>query len=275
MKNKINLDHHFCITSAKAVDKIARPLQENFGIMHFRYLKLFNDGSRIILSNRPDCVQFMYGEGHYNEMWFDGNFPDFLCTGRHVWDVMRVLTENNKITPLEAEINRNLKLSHGLTFIFSGQQCHEIYTFDSNHTSVYQFQNRFLSRFVSYFKDQAAQLLLKANMERIVIPQSKIIPVENGMNQPEIDFFNKTQVNRYYLSGNYSDVYLTEKEMRCVYWLVNGKSAEEMAFIEGNTKKTIQCYFENIRVKLNCYKQTQIIPIVIASGLLDSYSPKE
>ena len=66
-------------------------------------------------------------------------------------------------------------------------------------------------------------------------------------------------------------MYLTEKEVHCVYWLLKGKSAEEIASIEGNTKKTVQFHFENIRRKLNCYKQTQIVPIILKSGILDAF----
>lgn len=273
-KNTLDLERHLCITSAQALSAITKPLATAFGIKHFRYLKLYRDGSRILLSNHPDCIRFMYGAGHYKDMWFDGEFPDCLSDGWHIWDALRTVSCANQISPLEKEINQLLGLYHGLTLVNAGVDFHEIYTFDSNCSAIYQINKDLFLRFIFYFKEQAHNLLVKSDEERLVLPiENKALSggVETiGKIDEVAAFLNATGISRYYLSGKYSQVYLTEKEMRCVFWLIRGKTAEEIANIEGNTKRTVQFHFENIRTKLGCYKQTQIIPIILESGILNA-----
>ena len=58
--------------------------------------------------------------------------------------------------------------------------------------------------------------------------------------------------------------------MQCVYWLIEGKSADEIAIIEGKSIKTINRHLENVRTKLNCYKQTQLVKIILDSGIFET-----
>jgi len=47
----MDLNQHYSIVSAKDIKQIVKPLVDLFALKHFRYLKLYNDGSRILLSN--------------------------------------------------------------------------------------------------------------------------------------------------------------------------------------------------------------------------------
>ncbi|MBA2655496.1 MAG: helix-turn-helix domain-containing protein [Tatlockia sp.] len=275
MSEFVNLDQHLCIKSTHQISKITRPLNQAFGTQHFRYLKLYQDGSRILLTDNPDCVRFMYGEGHYKQMWFDGEFPQHLTNGWHIWDALRTEVCNNQITPLEKEINKLLNLYHGLTFVSTSPQYHEIFTFDSPFATINQVDKQLFRRFMFYFKEQASALLKTANNERLIVPHKpKLELTVNNVNLKSAaidEFLTNTEISRYYLGEKYNNAYLTRKEVSCIYWLLKGKTAEETAAIEGNTKKTVQCHLENIRNKLNCHKQTQIIPIILESGILDTY----
>ncbi|MBA2651565.1 MAG: helix-turn-helix domain-containing protein [Tatlockia sp.] len=275
MSETVSLEHHLCIKSTNQVSKITRPLTQAFEVQHFRYLKLYQNGSRVLLTNHPDSVRFMYGQGHYKQMWFDGEFPQHLANGWHIWDALRTETSNNLITPLEKEINHHLNLYHGLTFVIAGSHFHEIYTFDSHLATINQVNRQLFLRFIYYFKEQAAALINQANNERLIMPGKPKLELQANtanLRSDEInDFLNNTQITRYYLGDKYDNAYLTRKEVCCIYWLLKGKSAEEIACIEGNTKKTVQCHLETIRNKLNCHKQTQIIPIILESGILDTF----
>jgi DNA-binding CsgD family transcriptional regulator len=274
MSEIIDLEQHFCIKSTSQINEIIRPLTQTFGVKHFRYLKLYHNGSRILLTNHPDCVRFMYGEGNYKQMWFDGYFPQHLSNGWHIWDALRTVSCNSLVTQLEQEINHFLNLYHGLTLVITGPHFHEIYTFDSDLATIYQVNRHLLLRFIYYFKEQACDLLKKANNERLIVPGKPTIELQENTNKvswDEDNFLNNTEITRYYLGEKYNNVYLTRKEVCCIYWLLKGKSAEEIACIEGNTKKTVQCHLESIRNKLNCHKQTQIISIILESGILDTF----
>ena len=268
----MDLHRHFSVTTADQVSKILAPLAQSFGIKHFRYLKLYADKSRILLSNLPDCTRFMYEEGHYKDMWFDGEFPDHLTEGCHYWDVIR-LTGNRTTqkTECEKEINQVLGLYHGITYVYPGINYWEIYTFDSDDPAIYHMDKKILMHFILYFKEKAARLIDQGEREKIVFIQESMIEINKHPDQEKfVEFFKKTRLNRYYLSGKYHGIYLTSKEMQCIYWLVQGKTAGEIAIIEGNSIKTIHQHLENIRKKLNCYKQTQLVRIVLESGILHS-----
>ena len=56
----IDLDQHFSILQSPTIAKVVAPLTSHFGIKHFRYLKLYPDKSRILLSNYPVGIQFIY-----------------------------------------------------------------------------------------------------------------------------------------------------------------------------------------------------------------------
>lgn len=267
----MNLSQHFALTTANKVNRIVKPLATEFNIKHFRYLKLYNDGSRVLLSNYSDCTKFIYEQGHYKNMWFDGEFPEYLTEGWHVWDVMRTIHCGGEISPLEKEINHILDLYHGRTFVNKGVGFYEIYTFDSNHSGIYQIDYGLLKHFILYFKEQAKKLIEESEKEKIIIPLKKNLAEHfyHPRKEKIIEFLKNTHIKRYYLDGKYSGVYLTAKEARCVYWLIQGKSAEEISMIENNSVRTVECHLENIRKKLNCYKQIQIVHILLEIGFID------
>ncbi len=273
MARTLNLDHHICITSANTVAKIAAPLIKTFNIKHFRYLKLFNDGSRVLLSNYSDCTRFMYEEGRYKTMWFDGGRPECLTEGYHIWDVLRALDPHQENDPLQNEISLLLDLNCGITFVQQGLGFYEIYTFDTNSPAIYHVDKKLLFHFTRYFKSEAANLIKSAEEDKIYGPIKAPLcsPINHQTDQQISAYLNKTPINRFYLSGKYSHIYLTPKEIKCILWAIQGKTAEEIAMIEKNSFRTVEMHLTNVRKKLNCYKQTQLIRIILEAGVLQAF----
>lgn len=54
------------------------------------------------------------------------------------------------------------------------------------------------------------------------------------------------------------EIYLTKREIECVNWLIKGKSAREIGMILEISEKTVFKHMENLKMKLNCYKQFQL-----------------
>lgn len=137
MSKVLNLEKHSAIQTAAQVDKIARPLRDALMIKHFRYLKLYDDGSRVLLSNYPDCTRFVYEAERYKKMWFDGEFPEYMKEGNYAWNIARLSDDSTEEEKFEQEINQLLGLYHGITFVIPGIGYNEIYSFDTEHSSVY------------------------------------------------------------------------------------------------------------------------------------------
>ncbi len=262
-------ENHLSITSANEINKIITPLADTLSIKHFRYLKLYGDGSRILLSNYPDCTRYVYEQNRYQKMWFDGEFPEYLKEGQYAWNINRLNDDSKEEEKFEQELNNQLGLYHGVTFVSPGLNYFEIFSFDTKDAMIYKAHNNLFLRFMLYFKEQANKLIMKGEHEKIIIPLTQNL-FDNNLNKNKLafsDFLEKTKINRYYLKGSYSNVYLTSKEAQCIYWLVQGKTAEETALIENIHVKTVQTHLENIRRKLGCFKQTQLVKIILESGI--------
>lgn len=52
--------------------------------------------------------------------------------------------------------------------------------------------------------------------------------------------------------------YLSKKEIECINWMIKGKSSYEMALILNISRRTVEAHMNNIKKKLNCYKQFQV-----------------
>ena len=265
----MDLEHHLSITSAAQIDRIVTPLTHALGVKHFRYLKLYGDGSRVLLSNYPDCTRYIYETDRYRQMWFDGEFPQYLIKGWYAWNINRLSDDSKEEETFEKELNHQLSLYHGVTFVSPGLNYYEIFSFDMESSIIYQADKNLFSRFMFYFKDQANKLIERAEHEKILISLKQNL-FNISLNKNAIagaEFLENTQINRYYLRGQYSNVYLTAKEAQYIYWLIQGKTAEETAVIESVQTKTVQCHLENIRRKLGCYKQTQLVRIMLEADI--------
>lgn len=271
MSKLIDLENHFSITSANEVDKIVVPIKHALALKHFRYLKLYGDGSRALLSNYPDCTRYVYETNRYKRMWFDGEFPQYLQEGQYAWNINRLNDDSPEEEKFEQELNRELGLYHGVTFVSRGINCYEIFSFDTEQASIYQTDKSLLSRFMFYFKAQATKLIACAEHEKILISlKQNLFDTTSKKDKINIaEFLSNTKINRYYLTGQYSNIYLTEKEAEYAYWLIQGKTAEEIAVIASAKTKTVQSHLENIRKKLGCYKQTQLVKIILEAGIFN------
>lgn len=277
MSRLMDLENHISITSAAAVDKIVTPLSDALDVKHFRYLKLYGDGSRVLLSNYPDCTRYVYETDRYQKMWFDGEFLQYLKKGEYAWNINRLNDDSEEEEKFEQELNNQLGLYHGITFVSPSSNYYEIFSFDTEDAMIYGADKHLFSRFMIYFKSEANKLIKRSENEKILIPlKQNLFDValhENKMNITK--FLDDTKINRYYLKGQYANVYLTAKEAQCVYWLIQGKTAQEIAIIENAQTKTVQCHLENIRRKLGCYKQTQLVKIILEADIFGVINHRE
>jgi DNA-binding CsgD family transcriptional regulator len=266
MSKTIDLEKHVSISSAKSIQNIIRPLSENFNIKFFRYLKLYKNGKRIILSNIPDAIRYMYEQGQYVNLWYDGEFPQFLKEGWYAWHLNRLLDSREIEEKIENDLISLLQVQHGVTYVQEGDQFFEIFSFDTAENAIYLMDKQLLLRFIYYFKEQARKLIQIGEADGIILPIRNIKNTQQHSEDIQA-YLDKIKTNRFYLGGKYSNAYLTAKEMACVKWMVKGKTAEEIAIIENIKPKTIQRHIENIKLKFNCQKQTQIIQLILNTGL--------
>lgn len=80
--------------------------------------------------------------------------------------------------------------------------------------------------------------------------------------------------NSYILSPKYCPLSLSPRYQTCLFLLVRGKSAKQIASILKISPRTVETYLENIKFKLNCYSKSDLIEKAIHSGFMN-YIPSE
>ena len=91
------------------------------------------------------------------------------------------------------------------------------------------------------------------------------------------DRFSINKFGRYenarkklFLSKSSPSPYLTAKEIEIYYYCIFGYSAPDIANLLHRSKRTIESHLENIKDKLNCKKQAELIAIAVSTGLVYS-----
>ena len=83
----------------------------------------------------------------------------------------------------------------------------------------------------------------------------------------EKSFLKLIPIKRYYLKGEFDQIYLTYSEKNCLHWCVQGKSYEETATILGISRKTVENNIQKIKDKLDFRKQSQLATFAIKQGI--------
>lgn len=127
-----------------------------------------------------------------------------------------------------------------------------------------------IKKFIAYFRERASRLIIQFEKYKIAIPQEYL-------NQNTSFNFRKYLLDKdqeqEFLSAIKSDNYkaypLTPREIECFYWLIQGKSAEEIGIIIGISRRTVEKYIKSMKIKYNCAKVTQLIYQLTKRGLIN------
>lgn len=72
--------------------------------------------------------------------------------------------------------------------------------------------------------------------------------------------------SHYTLSANPNKYALTSRESECVFLLIRGKTAKEIAALLSLSKRTVESYIENIKNKMDCRNKAEILVKAVLSG---------
>jgi DNA-binding CsgD family transcriptional regulator len=75
----------------------------------------------------------------------------------------------------------------------------------------------------------------------------------------------------YILEDICSDTPLSERQTECLFFLLRGKTAKEIAKILNISPRTTECHLEEIKYKLNCATKSELIEKAIASGYINIF----
>lgn len=74
---------------------------------------------------------------------------------------------------------------------------------------------------------------------------------------------------QYILSDNFDDTRISKREAVCLFYLIRGKTAKEIALILGISKRTAEKHLESIRAKLNCGSKSEVFSKALELGFVN------
>lgn len=223
--NDINFVHKHDET-IKLVDTSLSPLSK-YGVKKLIYIEMFKDKNKaLVVSNVQGGIQVIHTLGTFSDEFYASiQKANAHLTRTFLWPA-------NPQDPVGLSL-KALGLSNGMTII--QKHAHSIKTWayigDVHNTNI---QDLFVNErglfydFIPSF--QANVLNVKAQNERCYIPfkcDKTIIDIPHTDQKHHLSVTGKNI--RYYLYGDYSDVYITNKEKICMSLLMQGKTYKEIS----------------------------------------------
>lgn len=258
-------DKHPLVVLSKEFAELCKPL-EMFHIHHFTYQKQFNDGTRINLSNKPQWIEDYYNLKLYESSLFEKK-PSQYNAGFNIW-------MGDYDLPVYDHGKQYYNTSHCISIAEPHHDGCEHYLFstspDKPEAIQYLSNNMdILYHFIMYLKDRGLDVIKKAQKNKIQVQKSFISAPQNiimpndlgaGLDKYKKQFFQKTPIRRYiYEVGDDQGIKLTQRELSCVMYLLQNKTAQETAELMNLSRRTVESYLDNIKIKLNCDTKADLL----------------
>ena len=274
--NGINLEKNFALTSSCLVQEICDPLLKSIGITYFNFIKIYNkDCSRELLTNNAGWIDHFYSNALYNSIGAI-DIEHLLPKGYFLW------AEMDTKDPIYLQGRDFFNIDHGITFVIKRQDVTLLYIFATDRTNheinnFYASNIDLLQRFIHYFTDKGHDLIKSAEDNRIYLPKPQEIITTRVNNitvsdKVRADFFQNSNVSRYFLLNESDDLYLTKKQGECAALLIKGQTSKEIARNMSLSHRTVEGYISDIRNKLceslnKPLNKNQIIQILRGSNI--------
>lgn len=272
----LDLKTHFSLTSSDDVEQICHTPLSSIGVSYFNYIKIYNDGSRELLTNNAPWIDHFYTNSLYKTVGVV-DIEYLLPKGYFLW------SELKNDDPAYSQGRETFNIDNGLSFVIKNDDATILYIFASKRDNVtinnfYVRNIDLFKRFILYFNDKGSHLLKKASKNKISLPEKQII-TNRKVNKIDIsekkrqEFFKTTGIERFFILNKSENPYLTKREAECVAYMVDGVTAKQTAKILGISFRTVESHFRQAKEKLQCSTKKELSRFVIDSNILDVIIP--
>lgn len=249
--------NHYSLQINSDIKEICKPFFEQYGLSHFCYVRLYNDGSFYTLISNEDLYQHHLSKGYL----IAPNINKQQLKNKFYYIVMPELEDG--FNQAAYDYKNYFGLTYPIYLIERNIGYFDLYIFGSTGTG-FQSINFYLSNlsllesFKSYFHDKASSLVNKSQENKIIIPSS-MKPNFQGLEISK----DKSLANENRLR------LLTPREKECLCFILRGKTAKEIAGLMSISFRTVEFHIMNIKEKLNCSSRSQLIEYSIDNGYLN------
>jgi DNA-binding CsgD family transcriptional regulator len=219
-------------TACQDVKAICDSTLNKKGIHFFNYARMFDDGSCYILSNNENVIEYLFE----SESPIFAPIPSKYIQSRFSY----YIPENGPYQKVMHDVKDYFNIAHGFDIFevhpgyvdvccFAGNSNHhEMINYYLNHTE-------FLNNFWRNFKEQASGLISRLNKNIIQLPEKMQLNFKSDL-----------------IACNTKSAILTKRQKQCLFHLLKGMTIKEIANSLQLSPRTVEHYFETIKVKLNC-----------------------
>jgi DNA-binding CsgD family transcriptional regulator len=280
---------HTALISTQDIADICRPLNK-FDISYFSHVRVDKNGSFAGLSNHPRFSEYYLRNKYYNadiHMAEKNSFGQFV-----LWDALERSGETEKMDK-EAE---EFGIRHTFTIIENNKECSDFYHFSTHLDSkainqVYMANLDLLKLFTLYFKENMRQskslsaiyditFSLEQNSEGFSLKSTDNISnnqirrsefmrnmsIENTLSSSQMYIeannlrsMDLSQFNTEELSSKFCTMNFSKRELECLLLTVRGKPAKQVSYELGLSRRTVEEYLNNIKVKMNVFSKAELI----------------
>lgn len=268
-KLSTEIKNYIKMTSSDELQPILNPLR-HLKITYFLFIREFLNGSRLWLTNNGQWSEHFYSKGYYKISAFEDPVEERI-QGVYLWKYLRG-------QEVFQEARENFNIGNGMTLVEKHDKEMDFFHFagDSSQADICcSLTNNIdmLSRFAKYFRYQAKKLINIAEINMVDVPKPEARIKEGPITAISSDdvnnFFKEIGNGRYYLGGDMTNEYLTQKEVECLQWCIRGKTLEEIALILSIAKRTVEAHVDSVKRKLRCYKQFELGYKLAKNGFIE------
>lgn len=234
---------HFITTEqVKSIAQLCQPIEKLYQINHLTFVRFFRDGNFILLSNRPDTVEY----------FFRNQFPIVpkFCTPIQSKRTWRMVPESEVFVEIYRFYRSHFNIgnltalfdihSHWIDFFGFGSPHHPSLAID-----LFLNKKESFERFSNEFRDKIESTLNKLKVNQGYLPVS--------MRPGTQDLFE------YAISQKGPKKPLTPREMSILKHLSFGQTNQEIANELHLSRRTVESYIETLKNKLGVEKKSQIL----------------
>lgn len=250
-------------TSCDQVQEICSDFFSETDLTYYNYVRVYDDGSRICLSNNRDWMLFVFSNHDKFKITFEEK-PEHGTSRYVIWDNVSGINEDSLMIVAKQEFD----IAHGFTIInaYNGYVEFQYFGTTQNRSDINNFYINnlgLLHNFGMYFRDRAHALIEQAEKTRFKTPGQQFFWLKKDEATDQYvrsNYFTETnEVERYYLSGELSHVYLTKREAQCLTALIDGMTAKEIGKFFDISFRTVENYLNDIKQKLSCRKRSDLV----------------
>ncbi len=269
----MKLESSITYTACPEVQAICQDFFNLTGITYFNFVRAYDDGSRLYLTNSQPWVSFIFNNHQEYSFAFEETTEN-LQSHYLLWD----LIEGARDDPLIRVAREKFNIDHGFTLINRHDDFTEFCYFATlprnKKLNLFFINNiELLQSFILYFKDKASGLINEAETQKIILKGHSLFWLETSKNGTKSlkEFFKYCDIKRFFLNGELKGVHLTKREAECLSYIFDGKVPKEVGRMLGISHRTVEAHIDAAKLKMRCKNKSSLLSTAKKCGFLNIY----